>query len=140
MSIKEDMRPGVHTICYLLESFEDVSEQVKQHLEGFISDTTVPLEERWAIWVNAPDSLKNHQSWVHFWVTDEFLEGVGGNAEIYYVMRGQTICVVDVFLSLQENFTDECLVEIGITQEDINREKEQILKLNLGSYCYDWYW
>lgn len=36
----------------------------KIHFEKYISDRTIPLQERWEFWENAPDYLKNHAKWI----------------------------------------------------------------------------
>ncbi len=111
-----------------LEQFQNVIDGEKRIFEGYIKNKEYPLEDRWEIFIKAPDSLKEYQSWV----ID--LKGLTNNRTFswyddFYVERYQT-------KDLDADFIER--VEEKFPEVDINSIKEQILENNLGSFRYDW--
>lgn len=100
----------------------------KKYLVDFISDESLPLEERWNIWRKAPDCLKEHQSWV----IDEFIDPQTGKElnfmDMFYRERYQTV-KLDYLVDIVQGGSRDYLVPIIQTYA---------LKNNLGSFVYDW--
>lgn len=127
----------IYPICDLIHKYEIVKDQVKEHFVNFIVDKSIPLNDRWTIFVNAPDELKDQHSWIYHWVTKVFDDGVMYDGSIKWVEKYETVYMKDVFERISEMEESE-LVELGVTEEIISTEKEKILSLNVGSYRYYW--
>jgi hypothetical protein len=116
----------------LEETFADLETQIaaaKKRLEDFITHPGVFLETRWDMWTKAPSYLKNHQNYYPDLSID--------NREIswydeFNVERYQTAELADIMTWALEHDED------FYTVDGIKAFKEQILKLNLGSFVYDW--
>lgn len=105
----------VYKICDIIHSFEIVSDQVKNVFEKFIADKSIPLNDRWVIWVNAPKSLKRHENWIYHWVNTEFDDGVCYDGYVYWTERYSEIDVAGVFEILSE-VDEKDLIKYGITE------------------------
>lgn len=127
----------VYPICDIIHNFEIVSDQVKDVFEKFIADKSIPLNDRWVIWVNAPKSLKRHEKYIYHWVNTEFDDGVMYDGYLYWTERYSVVDIAWVFEHISEMDEDD-LVRYGISEQMIIDEKEKILSINLGSYVYDW--
>lgn len=126
----------VYPICDILSAYEAVQGQVKKLFEQSISDKSIPLEDRWAIFVNAPDSLKNHHQWVISWVSPEIEDGMQYEGGIMYWEKYETVKAERAIEAMWEYISEENFHEI--TEEMISSEMEMLLSKNIGSYCYDW--
>lgn len=127
----------VYDICDLIHSYEQLGAQVQLAFESFISDKDIPLSDRWAIWVNAPDSLKCSEGWLYHWFSTEIDDGVCYDGRIWHAERYSVVHIANVIERIEEMSKDE-LDFLCIDQEMIDNEKELILKRNIGSYQYDW--
>lgn len=111
-----------------------------------IVDKNVPLVERWKIFCAAPDEIKHHDCWLPTrgagleYAINQFCNA----PEIYG--RGKKIDTAKMFEECvhegklyPENFTEYKSTK---TPEEIEAllidALEQILSMNLGSFCYDW--
>jgi len=126
----------VYPICDILSAYEDVQVQVKKLFEQFISDKSVALEDRWAIFVNALDSLKNHHEWIIHWVSPEIEDGMQYEGGIMYWEKYETVKAERAIEAMREYMSEDNFHEI--TEEMISSEMEMLLSKNIGSYCYDW--
>lgn len=129
---------------------------VKHDFETFIVDTTVPLDERFEVWTDAPNELKNHQGWiVHFKTLHD--DAIGYDGYIRHADRHETVHIDDLLDAIQDGFADyEAYKEEPPTDEssweyryfkkkekifeefDLAAFKEEVLSMNLGSFEYDW--
>lgn len=126
----------VYPICDILSAYEDVQAKVKKLFEQFISDKSVALDDRWEIFVNAPDSLKNHHQWVISWISPEIEDGMQYEGGIMYWEKYETVKVERAIEAMCEYMSEDNFHEI--TKEMISSEMEMLLSKNIGSYCYDW--
>lgn len=122
-----------YDICLLLDQYEAVSKEVKAHLENFIKNKTLPLDDRWAIWCCSPSNLKNHLDSSYIFLNSEIDCEVGYLGNLYHTEQNQIVELSKVFQSICD-LSDEFLEMEGIMNEDIIAEKERILSFNLGSY------
>lgn len=126
---------------------------VKHDFEAFIMDQSIPLEERWDVWEDAPVELKNHQSWiVRFKNLHD--DAIGYDGLIRHAERHETVHIDDLMCSIEECQAEYAEGEPDGTCEwslrwykgkqkvfeDFNMDalKEEILAMNLTSFEYDW--
>lgn len=126
---------------------------VKNDFEKFIVDQSIPLDERWQLWEDAPHELKDHQSWiVHFKNLHD--DAVGYDGLIRHAERHETVHIDDLMESIEECFdeysegppegSDEHHARWYRNKQkvfeefDLNALKEEILAMNLASFEYDW--
>lgn len=126
----------VYPICDILNAYEDVQVQVKKLFEQFIRDKSIPLDDRWAIFVNSLDSLKNHYEWIIQWVSPEIEDGMQYEGGIMYWEKCETVKAERAIEAMWEYISEDNFHEI--TEEMISSEMEMLLSKNIGSYCYDW--
>lgn len=113
-------------------------DSIKEDFANTIKDTSIPLAVRWDLFVEAPDYLKNHESWIMRF--DEFDFDV---ADQDYE-RHRQIQMNDVIEGMEENEYWEAnpeaeeLPENYVFSEKISKFKEHILSENLGSFIFDW--
>lgn len=115
--------------------------KIQKDFEVYISDKSIPLGERWAIFSKSPDELNEHNEY--------FIQA--NTAGLQYILdnwfdapevygRGKRIKTKDLF---EDTFKDSKLEynpehhdekEIAFYKEAM----EDILSQNCGSFCYDW--
>lgn len=98
----------------------------------YIADTTQPLEERWAIWIDAPASLKNTDEFngnPFDWMPEDFVMYEGE----FHVERGETVKLTRLLEVIEDRIEDG--EEDGIF---VDRFKESVLAANLLSFVYNW--
>ena len=49
-------------------------DKVKKEFEVYVKDKTIPLEERWNLFVEAPDSLSEVTDWIQHFKIENFNE------------------------------------------------------------------
>jgi len=108
-----------------------VIELYKPSFEAYIKDKSVPIEDRWASFLTAPYSIKEHECYG----TDLLLDGKDINwYDDFGVERYQTV-TADLILDWLYGREDDDGAVISDTV--INDMKEQILQKNLGGFEYD---
>lgn len=124
----------------ILAKIKKLEERIKDLKEEFkfeIANVNTPLKKRWKLFVDAPDPLRDHQSWIqHF-----DLENRVGDISWYddfYKERYALVRMVDIIDMCEEYLADGTPKGGFNTQEKIDAFKEEILKKNLGSFTYDW--
>jgi hypothetical protein len=115
--------------------------QAKHALTSHNTSPDVSLAERWKAFAEAPDYLKEHDSWIlHFTFPD------GTEFEVDGYDRHMTKNMVDVIEGIQENeYYENNPDSDGVESYDdipdsknVIAFKEFILERNLGSFCVDW--
>ena len=107
---------------------KDVLAETKVYFEEYIKDTSIPLEERWEVWVEAPMALKGTDT-----CTSTFKglpEGYIGCDLAFSVERYQTRSTLELVECVECKDNNLAI--------DIVALKEDILARNLGSFTYDW--
>lgn len=102
-------------------------EALKIGFQKFIVDQSIPLDERWQAWVDAPADVKNHKGWIeHFTnLPEDFIMYDGP----YHAERYETVKMLNLV---------ERIEEAEYMSIDLNALKEEILSKNLASFTYDW--
>ena len=120
----------VLSVLSAIECMKDVISYTKLELEAFLLDESITLEDKWGVWSDAPQYLKNSES-IYIQVKgidDDFIHG-------YCQDRYRDFDVASMILSFEED------VEAGYVEADkfdFNKAKADILRRNLGSFTYDW--
>jgi len=109
---------------------------LKDRFLAFISDKSVPLDERWEAFKEAPSEFLYQQSWMYHFKSEALLpekeiEWYEGGDESFYVERHQTVYMID-FLD------DWVLDKESFTPEIIAAFKEEVLENAMESFEYDW--
>ncbi len=115
---------------FLEVSIEDLNRdvtRVKEDFESQISATTgYPLEDRWALFVSAPDYLSNHLD--HWPLEVSYIEQYSGD-EWYFLLGyppGLRLSMIDQLESLSRMYR--------IDEPTLNALKEKVLELNIKSF------
>jgi hypothetical protein len=108
-------------------------EEIKKEFAAYIADTSVPLDERWEVFMSAPSDLREHSRWIERFegLPDDDFIGYGGPV---WVERHQTVDISDI-LSVLEGQED---YDFDFSAVDVTAFKEDVLKRNLYSFEYDW--
>jgi hypothetical protein len=144
------------TVKLLQDSIKTVESDLKELKEQFtfiITDKDRPLEERWDIFKNAPTFLKDHDTSIYHF---DFIKSDDGRSENWhrlfdYYERHQTVYLLDVidnFESIHKMLNSDP-PQLGYKDhykkwpcfkdpETIVRAKEQVLKDNIETFCFDW--
>lgn len=146
-----------------IKELENKMITLKPEFEVFIADKTVPLEQRWQVWLDAPDSLKNTGGWISDGRLKAFeLIGYGGRRGeaiayedgLIWAERYQTIDMVDSIEYILESLLGKFEVELpedfvwdnldGYVElcpelhEFLVAYREELLEKNLLSFKFDW--
>lgn len=146
-----------------IKALEEKMKGLRPEFEAFISDKSIPLEQRWQTWVDAPDSLKNTGGWIDDGRLEAFkLLGYGGRHNeaiaheggLVWAERYERIDMVDILETILENLVDKFNVEIpdDFDWDDVDGYKEvspeihdflsayreELLEKNLKSFRFDW--
>jgi hypothetical protein len=123
---------------YLLTAKQD-NKKLQQLFESYITDTEVPLKERWEAFVNAPRDLTNSGSGTDMFdaLPDDFVMHDGAiYADRYQVIL--TEYIVERIIDEQQHPDVPNRHKEEFMSVDVNALKEEILLKNLGSFEYDW--
>ena len=103
--------------------------KVRCEFATFIADKNIPLDERYALWLSAPEDLK---------VTDDShcsLDCLPSDFIMYdgpyHAERYSTVDMEDLISNAESGEYDGLDV-------DVNAVKEYVLQNNLKSFTYDW--
>lgn len=131
------------TILEEIIAFKQAPNGLKDRYLAFIADTTIPLDERWAVFKEAPDDWKEQKSWIqHFDFEKEFIGEISWYDD-FYVDRHETVDMVDFCEERLEDYfagkyeeEDEEWQTVVIAC--IVAAKEEVLASNMGSFEFDW--
>lgn len=126
---------------------------MKQEFEAIIVDQSIPLDERWKFWCDAPVNLKNTSRWVeHFECFKLYGERLYGRSDYRFnwysdwnIEKYETVYMQNVLENLEEQracderIADEEFEEYEWTDDNvINMFCEEVLQKNLHSFVFDW--
>ena len=115
---------------------------LKTRYEKYIADTTIPLDDRWKLFCEAPQQFKGHQSWLVNFASEKLLPaGEISWYDDFYVNQNETVeCDSFVNERLYGFLIDQCDIEEQSNEAKliIDSFKAEILEMNLGSFDYDW--
>lgn len=103
--------------------------QFASEFASLIADRSFTLDDRWYVFVNASDDLKTRDSWI--WRPNA-IPGRDWFEDVGIDQRGERVSTAEMV---------DCIEDWSpawATPELIVALKEEILQLNLGSWCYDW--
>lgn len=107
----------------IVKQFQKRAEEVKSDFINYITDTSISLEDRWEVFVLAPEFGEEFSS-------SSFLQ-VDSPYDDLYMERGSRRDTVDILDTL---ITEGVLVH----DKEIDDAKESILESNYRFYVYDW--
>jgi len=117
------------------------AKKIQKEFENYISDKTIPLGQRWFLFVEAPDNLSNHERYF-IKANSKGLQHIKDNwfdaPEVYG--RGKRINTKTLFEDIFGDESLECDSEY-YSDEEIELYKEameDILNQNCASFCFDW--
>lgn len=130
------------------EKFIDLQnkiQSIKEEYIKYITNKDIPLEERWSTFINAPQELKEHDTYGPKFknIPNDFVMYEGP----IHADRGYTINIKDMFEEIEEVLSEiksgtyEPIYKWHIKSYeklDVNALKEEILEKNIGSFDYDW--
>lgn len=120
------------------------TDNLKSEFCQYITNTEIPLADRWEVFIDAPYDLKNHEEYI-ITAKSEGLKYVMdnwfGRSSVY--SRGNTIDMAILFVdcvhggeihpsSFDYEMDEEKAMEL------LSEALEEVLRNNLGSFCYDW--
>lgn len=118
-----------------VQDFIVMSNELKETYRNFISDKTVPLEDRWILFKIAPHDWKEHSRWVEYFSFEKLLPEKEIN---WYDDFGYERCQsVDMYILIEDYFSD-FVEDLPNKEEIITTAKEEILSKNIGSFIFDW--
>lgn len=123
----------MHPIFEKVASLESAIKDLKAEFAAYVSNKSIPLDERWALFKKAPSSLTNTSRWS--W--DFKCVDVSWYHD-YHVKRYETVNLVD--------FIEDHLAYEIETDDDAKKKwepliplmKEEILADNTREFVYDW--
>lgn len=122
-----------------LSSLENKSKTVKDDYLAYIQDTSIPVEERWKLFQQAPKVMKEHSRYIlsrHNPGIQKLLESIDGECSKDEFKNFDTVELVsDVF----EMDCWEEGEEVSEEEQELYKQAiEELLRLNCGSFCYTW--
>ena len=109
-------------------------DKVKKEFEVYVKDKTIPLEERWNLFVEAPDSLSEVTDWIQHFKIENFNE-----RDMYEdLSKSQNVFAVDFVERAIDGFTYENILSSAQIEEISNALKEHFLSKKLKCFQYDW--
>lgn len=119
-----------------LIAYKQDSNPLKDRFLAFIKDKSVPLNERWETYLEAPREFLEHHFWVVHFDSEKLLEsGEISWYDDFGADRGVTVSGADIIDRMEDSIEFEDDV---YTPEIVAAFKEEILQKGLGSFDYDW--
>lgn len=122
-----------------LSSLETKSKTVKDDYLAYIQDTSIPVEERWKLFEQAPKVMKEHSRYIlsrHNPGIQKLLESLDGEHSKDEFKNFDTVELVS------DVFEMDCLEygeEVSEEEKELYKQAiEELLRLNCGSFCYTW--
>lgn len=122
-----------------LSSLETKSKTVKDDYLAYIQDTSIPVEERWKLFEQAPKVMKEHSRYIlsrHNPGIQKILESLDVEYSKDEFKNFDTVELVS------DVFEMDCLEdgeEVSEEEQELYKQAiEELLRLNCGSFCYTW--
>lgn len=123
----------------VLSSLKTKSKAVKSDYLAYIQDTSIPVEERWELFKQTPKVLKEHSQHIlsrHNPGIQKLLESIDGEYSKDEFKNFDTVELVSDVFDMDHLEEDEEVSEEE--QELYTQAREELLRLNCGSFCYTW--
>ena len=108
--------------------------KLSEELEAYIKDTSIPLKDRWELFVDAPNCL----SIVSDWIQDFKIENFDPRKQYEDLSRRENVFAVDFVDRVTESFSYKKTLSDEQIEEISNKLKEHFLSKNLKCFQYDW--
>lgn len=122
-----------------LSSLETKSKAVKSDYLAYIQDTSIPVEERWELFKQAPKVMKEHSRYIlnrHNPGIQKLLESLDGECSKDEFKNFDTVELVSDVFDMEHLEEDE---EVSEEEQELYKQAvEELLRLNCGSFCYTW--
>lgn len=122
-----------------LSSLENKSKAVKSNYLAYIQDTSIPVEERWKLFKQAPKVMKEHSRYIlnrHNPGIQKLLESLDGEYSKDEFKNFDTVELVSDVFDMEHLEEDE---EVSEEEQELYKQAvEELLRLNCGSFCYTW--
>jgi hypothetical protein len=121
-------------------NFKEIEELVaieKMRAAAYFADQSVPLEERWSAFVEAPSYVKEDRGGMCTELDSYFGDDVVRYDGVVHVERHSSHSTVYVVLRLEEEYDELDEVDL-VERTPISVIKERILADNFGFFEYDW--
>jgi hypothetical protein len=127
----------MNTLEERIKTFTAEKENLKNDFAKYIADKSIPLDERWEFFIEAPDELKNFEQWIY-----EFKCLSIDWYDDFHFDRRQEVSAEYIIDSLEwkrEEAEDEGDEDEAKKWRDIiPLIKEEILDQNMEGFCFDW--
>jgi hypothetical protein len=139
-----DLKLAIDQMQEESRKLKERANQLRVDFKKIMSDKSIPLDDRWDMFIKAPSDLKGHQSYVwdskilgrdFNWYTD------------YSCERHQEVDLIEFVENLEEDFNAIAEGEDAAymftekfedTPEVVEALKEEILADNIASFTFDW--
>ena len=122
-----------------LSSLETKAKVVKSDYLAYIQDTSIPVEERWELFKQAPKVMKEHSRYIlnrHNPGIQKLLESLDGEYSKDEFKNFDTVELVSDVFDMEHLEEDE---EVSEEEQELYKQAiEELLRLNCGSFCYTW--
>lgn len=160
------MNATIENLVWQIKVLEQAMKDAKPEFEAYIKDQSLPLSQRWQLWLDAPDSLKNTGGWFSDgrleafkllgYGTDKYSrnEAIAYEGGLVWAERHQVINMVDILESILDCLTEKFEADLPddfdwddldgwhkYSQEAgefLDAYREELLQKNLLSYRFDW--
>lgn len=123
----------------IAQEIQQLQAKVRPTYLSILTDKEISLEERWEFFKNAPSNFKKHGGYAPCLIT---LDNKDTNLSWYddfYIERHETVDIVDIVVRLElQDGEGQVFTYFENNPEAIDLLKEEILRLNIGSFTYDW--
>lgn len=113
----------------LFKKIRSETAKVNKYFADYIKNESINLDERWAVFKDAPESLKEHDTFVvHF--TWEVTHGGISWYDDFYKDKYALVYMVEIVEQMEE--------QENYSVAQVDDMKAEILSKNLSSFEYDW--
>jgi hypothetical protein len=140
------MSKSIQEVKAAIATAQTLLASVKTDFAKVIRDKSIPLDERWELFKNAPSEFKNHNQWIY----DFTLKGMSSRFSLwqeYEVERHSHVDLIDIIGMVEHDVNahnkgeelEYCFTEKLVKIPDIVIQmKEELLLGNMASFTYDW--
>lgn len=125
-------------ILTLKEAFDKECAELKAQFEATVKDSSIPLDDRWVLWLKAPKELKNQAPWIRHLTLPDFGE-ISWYDEGGISRKGAEVVLEYVYDNFMErNDSEHYDSEDRWSEADFIAFKTWVLDQNLYSFCWKW--
>jgi hypothetical protein len=129
-----------------IDLYKDIVNNIHSHFMKVITDKTIPIDDRWKLFVSAPSELRGHKEYYYTFSCFGGFEWY----DDYGAERHQTINMIDFVNEVQGDVdqyiqtcsTDDlvyCFTEKLVKIPNVvDKIKEELMQANIGSFVFDW--